>query len=90
VHGRGGQGVIAMQTTERNGAWSRHCRWTTPGAHADQFAGGTLVRTPVAEISVAGRNTQGVRLIRLDEGERLTGVDRIEFSKAESRCGRSG
>jgi DNA gyrase subunit A len=39
---------------------------------------GTLVRTPVADISIVGRNTQGVRLIRLDEGERLTGVERVE------------
>ena len=39
---------------------------------------GTLVRTPVAEISIVGRNTQGVRLIRLGEGERLTGIERIE------------
>jgi DNA gyrase subunit A len=38
---------------------------------------GTLVRTPVADISVVGRNTQGVRLIRLAEGERLTGVERV-------------
>ena len=38
---------------------------------------GTLVRTPVDEISVLGRNTQGVRLIRLAEGERLTGIERI-------------
>jgi DNA gyrase subunit A len=36
------------------------------------------VRTPVSEISIVGRNTQGVRLIRLDEGERLTGIERIE------------
>jgi DNA gyrase subunit A len=36
------------------------------------------VRTPVSEISVVGRNTQGVRLIRLGEGERLTGIERIE------------
>jgi DNA gyrase subunit A len=39
---------------------------------------GTLVRTPVDEISVLGRNTQGVRLIRLAEGERLVGIERIE------------
>src|SRR5437016_6707166 len=37
-----------------------------------------LVRTPVDEISVLGRNTQGVRLIRLAEGERLVGIERIE------------
>jgi DNA gyrase subunit A len=45
---------------------------------------GTLVRTPVGEISIVGRNTQGVRLIRLDEGERLTGVERIESLGDES------
>jgi len=39
---------------------------------------GTLVRTTVDEISVQGRNTQGVRLIRLGEGERLVGIERIE------------
>jgi DNA gyrase subunit A len=39
---------------------------------------GTLVRTPVADISVMGRNTQGVRLIRLDESDRLVGIERIE------------
>ena len=41
---------------------------------------GTLVRTPVDEISIVGRNTQGVRLIRLAEGERLTGVEQIDES----------
>jgi DNA gyrase subunit A len=44
---------------------------------------GTLVRTPVDEISVQGRNTQGVRLIRLDEGERLVGIERIESLDGE-------
>jgi len=44
---------------------------------------GTLVRTPVGEISIVGRNTQGVRLIRLDEGERLTGIERIETLNVE-------
>ena len=38
---------------------------------------GTLVRTPVSDISIQGRNTQGVRLIRLDEGDRLVGMERI-------------
>jgi DNA gyrase subunit A len=44
---------------------------------------GTLVRTPVDEISVLGRNTQGVRLIRLADGERLTGIERIESLEAD-------
>ena len=39
---------------------------------------GTLVRTPVDGISIQGRNTQGVRLIRLSTDERLVGLDRIE------------
>jgi hypothetical protein len=41
-------------------------------------SGGTLVRTRASEVSVLGRNTQGVRLIRLDEGERLIGVESVE------------
>jgi DNA gyrase subunit A len=44
---------------------------------------GTLVRTPVSDISVQGRNTQGVRLIRLDEGDRLVGLERVEGESAE-------
>src|SRR5450631_4050983 len=77
-HGRGGQGVIALQTTDRNGATVAALQ-----VRADQelmliSSTGTLVRTPVADISVVGRNTQGVRLIRLEEGERLTGVERVE------------
>ena len=40
--------------------------------------GGALVRTPVKDISVVGRNTQGVRLIRLEEGDQLTGLERID------------
>jgi DNA gyrase subunit A len=40
--------------------------------------GGALVRTPVKDISVVGRNTQGVRLIRLEGDDQLTGLERIE------------
>ena len=45
---------------------------------------GTLVRTGVDEVSELGRNTQGVRLIRLSEGERLVGIERIESLEGES------
>jgi DNA gyrase subunit A len=49
---------------------------------------GTLVRTPVDEISVLGRNTQGVRLIRLADSERLVGIERIEsLDAAEGAVG---
>jgi len=44
---------------------------------------GTLVRTPASDVSVIGRNTQGVRLIRLDEGEQLVGIDLIEADESE-------
>ena len=77
LHGRGGQGVIALQTTERNGRTVAALQ-----LQADQeimliSSNGTLVRTGVSEISIVGRNTQGVRLIRLDDGERLTGVEGV-------------
>src|SRR5579863_292702 len=77
-HNRGGQGVIALQTTERNGATVAALQ-VRPGQELMLISSsGTLVRTPVADISIVGRNTQGVRLIRLAEGERLTGVERVE------------
>jgi DNA gyrase subunit A len=78
LHGRGGQGVIAMQTTERNGMLVAAAQVDTTHELMLMSSGGTLVRTRAAEVSVLGRNTQGVRLIRLDEGERLIGVDAVE------------
>ena len=78
LHGRGGQGVIALQTTERNGATVAALQVTPDQEIMLISSTGTLVRTPVAEISIVGRNTQGVRLIRLEDGERLAGVGRIE------------
>jgi DNA gyrase subunit A len=77
-HGRGGQGVIALQTSDRNGALVAALQVTAGQEIMLISSTGTLVRTPVDEISVQGRNTQGVRLIRLAEGERLTGIERIE------------
>jgi len=76
-HGRGAQGVIALQTTYRNGATVAALQ-VQPGDELMLISStGTLVRTPVADICVVGRNTQGVRLIRLGEAERLTGVERV-------------
>ena len=77
-HGRGGQGVIAIQVSERNGP--------VIGAvlvdESDQVmlisTGGVLIRTAVSQIREMGRSTQGVTLISLDEGEKLAGVERIE------------
>ncbi len=78
LHGRGGQGVIALQTTERNGRTVAALQ-VAPGQEIMLISStGTLVRTGSQEIAVVGRNTQGVRLIRLDEGERLAGVECIQ------------
>jgi DNA gyrase subunit A len=78
VHGRGGQGVIAIQTTERNGQLVAATQVTTENELMLMSSGGTIVRTPASEVSVLGRNTQGVRLMRLDEGERLVGVESVD------------
>ncbi|HWW19492.1 MAG TPA: DNA gyrase subunit A [Steroidobacteraceae bacterium] len=76
-HGRGAQGVIALQTTERNGATVAALQVQAGDELMLISSTGTLVRTPVADISIVGRNTQGVRLIRLGDGERLTGIERV-------------
>jgi len=78
THGRGGQGVIAMQTTERNGQLVAATQVSPTDELMFMSSNGTLVRTRASEISVLGRNTQGVRVIRLDDGERLMGVASVE------------
>jgi DNA gyrase subunit A len=83
AHGRGGQGVIALQTTDRNGETVAALQVSASDELMLVSSTGTLVRTPVSDISVVGRNTQGVRLIRLGDGERLTGVERIDALDAE-------
>jgi DNA gyrase subunit A len=77
-HGRGGQGVISIQTSERNGQ-------VVGAVLADDndevmliSTGGVLIRTSVAQIREMGRSTQGVTLIALSEGEKLAGIERIE------------
>jgi DNA gyrase subunit A len=80
-HHRGGQGVISIQVNERNG--------DVLGAGLvkddDEIMlitdAGVLIRTRVNEISVIGRNTQGVRLIDLGEGEKLAGVEKVAESE---------
>ncbi len=75
--GRGGQGVIAIQTSERNGPLIS-AKQVLEGDDVMLISdGGTLVRTSVDEISTLGRNTQGVTLIRLRNDEQLVGVARI-------------
>jgi DNA gyrase subunit A len=76
-HGRGGQGVIAIQTSERNGAVVGAVTVASDDEIMLISDAGTLVRTPVQEISVVGRNTQGVRLIALGNGEKLVSVEPV-------------
>lgn len=78
ITGRGGQGVISIQVTERNGKVVRATQVEENDEVMLISSGGSLVRIPVSDISVIGRNTQGVRLINLSEGERLQGMQRIE------------
>ena len=81
--GRAGQGLISIRTSRRNGA--------VIGAQlveeSDEIMlitdGGKLVRTRVSEVSVLGRNTQGVKLISLSDGERLVGLERIAEDRGE-------
>ena len=78
VQSRGGQGVIAIQTSARNGRVIGALQVSREDEIILISSNGTLVRTPTAEISVMGRNTQGVRLIRLDKGDKLVGLERVE------------
>ena len=76
-HGRGTQGMIAIQCSDRNGkllAAQLVCK-------EDEImlitTGGVLIRTRVSEVREQGRSTQGVRLINLDENEKLAGLEKI-------------
>jgi DNA gyrase subunit A len=80
-HGRGTQGMIAIECSERNGKLLA-AQLVGP---EDQImlitTGGVLIRTRVAEVREMGRSTQGVRLINLDEGEKLAGLEKIDESE---------
>ncbi|QDA56086.1 DNA gyrase subunit A [Thermomonas aquatica] len=78
--GRGTQGVIALKTTERNGQLVGAIQLSD---HHDVLLisdGGTLVRTPAADIAQVGRNTQGVTLMRLAADETLQAIERLDAS----------
>jgi DNA gyrase subunit A len=77
-HGRGGQGVIAIQTSERNGSLVGAVLVDDNDEVMLISTGGVLIRTSVAQIREQGRSTQGVTLISLDQGEKLAGLERIE------------
>jgi len=78
--GRGTQGVIGIQTTERNGKLVSAVLMGSRDEVLLISDGGTLVRTRGSEISRVGRNTQGVTLIRLSKDEKLQAVERMDAS----------
>jgi DNA gyrase subunit A len=75
--GRGGKGIVAMVVNERNG----NLVASFPVEHSDQIMlvtdGGQLIRCPVDDVRIAGRNTQGVRIFKTDADERVVSVERI-------------
>ncbi|MEK9134616.1 MAG: DNA gyrase subunit A, partial [Pseudomonadota bacterium] len=80
-HRRGGQGVISIQVSDRNGPVVSACVVGDEDQAMLITSGGTLIRTRVKEISIVGRNTLGVTLIGLDEGEHLAGLERVAESE---------
>jgi DNA gyrase subunit A len=80
--GRGGLGVIDIKTTDRNGPVVGAVQVREDDQIMLISDAGTLVRTAVSEVSTLGRNTQGVRLIRLSEGEHLVELAAIDESDA--------
>ncbi len=87
LRGRGGQGVLALKQSDKTGA----VVGATQVADDDEIMLisnlGTLIRTAVAEVSILGRNTQGVRIIRVADGQKLVGVDRIVADEDENGDG---
>ena len=79
-HNRGGQGVISIQVTERNGRVVAAILARDEDQAMLITNAGTLIRTYVQEISLVGRNTQGVRLIGVDGDEKLVGIEKVEES----------
>ncbi|QJR15551.1 DNA gyrase subunit A [Usitatibacter palustris] len=76
-HGRGTQGMIAIQTSERNGKVVAATLVSTDDEIMLITSGGVLIRTRVKEIREMGRSTQGVTLINLGDGEKLSGLQNI-------------
>ncbi len=77
VKGRGGMGVLAIKTSERNGAMVGATLLDENSEIMLITDAGTIVRTRSTEISIVGRNTQGVKLIRLTNNEKLVQIARV-------------
>ncbi len=88
--GRGGKGIVAMVVNDRNGSLVA----SFPIAHADQIMlvtdAGQLIRCPVDDVRIAGRNTQGVRIFKTDDSEKVVSVERISEPADDDTGGESG
>jgi DNA gyrase subunit A len=77
ISGRGGKGIVAMIVNERNGRLVA----SFPVEESDQIMlvtdGGKLIRVPVDDVRIAGRNTQGVRIFKTEESEKVVSVERV-------------
>ena len=81
---RGGKGIITMKTTEKTGRVIGVRMVTDDDQIMLVTSGGKVIRLRVNEIRVIGRNTQGVRLIELEEGERVASVARLAEREDET------
>jgi len=84
AQGRGGKGLIDIKTTERNGPVVASCRVYAGDQVMVITTGGKVIRCPVDDISLIGRNTQGVRIIGMNENEKVAALARIVESNGES------
>jgi DNA gyrase subunit A len=82
-HGRGTKGMIAIQTSERNGRVVGAVLVQPEDEVMLISTGGVLIRTKVTQIREMGRSTQGVTLINLDDGTRLAGIDKVIETEEE-------
>ena len=87
-HGRGTQGMIAIQTSERNGKVVAATLVRPEDEIMMITTGGVLIRTKVKQIREMGRSTQGVTLINLDAGQKLSGLQKIVESDEEGDEGK--
>src|SRR5574337_1294038 len=82
-HGRGTKGMIAIQTSERNGKLVGACLVEESDEVMLISTGGVLIRTRVQDIRELGRATQGVTLINLDKSDTLAGIEKVAESEAD-------
>ncbi|OEU41988.1 DNA gyrase subunit A [Methanosarcina sp. Ant1] len=83
AHRRGGKGVITIITNIRNGAVSKVKSVAEDDELMFTSSDGIIIRIPAKEISVQGRNTQGVRVMNMKSGDKVVGVARIKNGEAE-------